>query len=109
MCEANFIKADSSNLPQVDLFMVMKYFNKSHDFLSTEMRGVKITYSLLSSSLSSRIVFVAKSAFSCIISPSSEDKHTLKSKSLFNLSKSKLNTTQTLPACPSVDCSSSTS
>lgn len=37
-----FIKADSANLPEVDIFMVMDYFNKNKDFVSVEMRGIKL-------------------------------------------------------------------
>ncbi|KAI4454199.1 hypothetical protein MML48_10g00004289 [Holotrichia oblita] len=37
-----FIKADSANLPEVDIFMVMDYFNRNKDFISAEMRGIKL-------------------------------------------------------------------
>ncbi|KAJ8927917.1 hypothetical protein NQ314_019547, partial [Rhamnusium bicolor] len=40
--EDRFIKADSGNLPEVDIFMVMEYFNNSRDYISAEMRGVKM-------------------------------------------------------------------
>lgn len=42
MCERGFVKADSSNLPEVDLLMVMEYFNSNHEYLSAEMRGTKM-------------------------------------------------------------------
>ena len=35
------IKADSSNMPKVDVVMIMEYFNSNRDFISAEMRGVK--------------------------------------------------------------------
>ena len=40
--EPGFIKADSGNLPEVDVFMIMDYFNRNKDFLSTEMKGIKL-------------------------------------------------------------------
>lgn len=42
MCERGYLKADSSNLPMVDLIMVMDYFNTNHQFVSAEMRGVNM-------------------------------------------------------------------
>ncbi|CAG9765762.1 unnamed protein product [Ceutorhynchus assimilis] len=42
MCEADYIKADSSIMPKVDVIMVMDYFNTNRDFISAEMRGVKM-------------------------------------------------------------------
>ncbi|KAJ8913304.1 hypothetical protein NQ315_010971 [Exocentrus adspersus] len=40
--DSGFIKADSGNLPEVDMFMVFDYFNKNKDFISAEMRGIKL-------------------------------------------------------------------
>ncbi|KAG5885387.1 hypothetical protein JTB14_019134 [Gonioctena quinquepunctata] len=40
--DTGFIKADSANLPELDIFMVMDYFNKNKDFISVEMRGIKL-------------------------------------------------------------------
>ncbi|CAG9760281.1 unnamed protein product [Ceutorhynchus assimilis] len=40
--DRGFIKADSGNLPEVDMFMVFDYFNKHKDFISAEMRGIKL-------------------------------------------------------------------
>ncbi len=40
--ETGFLKADSGNLPPVDVFMVMDYFNKNKDYISAELRGVKM-------------------------------------------------------------------
>lgn len=44
MCslEVGFIKVDSSNLPEGNIFIKMDYFNKNNDFVSTEMRGIKL-------------------------------------------------------------------
>ncbi|KAG5871400.1 hypothetical protein JTB14_030676 [Gonioctena quinquepunctata] len=40
--DTGFIKADSANLPELDIFMVMDYFNENKDFISVEMRGIKL-------------------------------------------------------------------
>lgn len=42
MCDADYVKADSSNMPEVDVIMVMDYFNTNRDFISAELRGVKM-------------------------------------------------------------------
>jgi hypothetical protein len=36
-----FDRADSSNLPYVDTFMMMGFMRAQKDFMSCEMRGVK--------------------------------------------------------------------
>lgn len=36
-----FDKADSSNLPFVDTFMMLDYMKNQKEFMSSEMRGVK--------------------------------------------------------------------
>lgn len=40
--EVGFSKADSGNLPEVDIFMIMDYFNKNKEYVSTEMKGIKL-------------------------------------------------------------------
>lgn len=40
--ETQFTKADSANLPDVNMFMVMDYFNSKKEYISAEMRGVKL-------------------------------------------------------------------
>lgn len=42
MCDADYVKADSSIMTEVDVIMVMDYFNTNRDFISAEMRGVKM-------------------------------------------------------------------
>ncbi|KAJ8913136.1 hypothetical protein NQ315_006054 [Exocentrus adspersus] len=44
MCsiDVGFNKADSGNLPEVDIFMIMDYFNKNKEYISTEMKGIKL-------------------------------------------------------------------
>lgn len=44
MCDSGYIKADSSNMSEVLLcvIMIMEYFNSNRDFISAEMRGVKM-------------------------------------------------------------------
>lgn len=42
MCDSGYIKADSSNMSEVDVIMIMDYFNSNRDFISAEMRGVKM-------------------------------------------------------------------
>lgn len=39
--EKGFMKADSSNLPRVDSFMVAQFFANNPDFCSAEFRNVK--------------------------------------------------------------------
>lgn len=39
--EKSFIKADSDNLPRVDVEMVKDYFLNNADFLSAESKNVK--------------------------------------------------------------------
>ncbi|KAJ8983459.1 hypothetical protein NQ317_013334 [Molorchus minor] len=47
--EVGFNKADSGNLPEVDIFMIMDYFNKNKDYVSSEIKGIKLQsyYSLI--------------------------------------------------------------
>lgn len=40
--EQGFLKGDSGNLPMVDVIMVMEYFNQNKDYISAELRGVKM-------------------------------------------------------------------
>jgi len=44
MCHVDYIKADYSNLPEVNVIMVMDYFNTNRDFISAEMRGIKMQH-----------------------------------------------------------------
>lgn len=39
--EANFVKADSSNLPKVDSAMITAFIASNSDYVSAEIRGVK--------------------------------------------------------------------
>ena len=40
--EVGFIKADSRNLPKVNVDMVVSFFVKSAEFSSVEMKGIKL-------------------------------------------------------------------
>ncbi|KAJ8978927.1 hypothetical protein NQ317_006515 [Molorchus minor] len=40
--EVGFNKADSGNLPEVDIFMIMDYFNKNKDYVSSENKRNKV-------------------------------------------------------------------
>jgi hypothetical protein len=42
LVEEGFLKADSGIFPEVDIFMIMDYFNKNKDYVSSEMRGIKL-------------------------------------------------------------------
>lgn len=40
--KVGFSKRNSNNLPQGNMFMIMDYSNRNKDFISSEMRGVKL-------------------------------------------------------------------
>lgn len=41
MTETGFVKAQSDNLPKIDVFMMTAYFASNLDFTSAEIKGVK--------------------------------------------------------------------
>ena len=41
--EEGYVKADSRNLPKVDIFMVYEYYSTDDRFDAPEIRGVKAT------------------------------------------------------------------
>lgn len=43
MTDPGFVKAQSDNLPKIDVFMMSSFFANNTDFMSTEIKGVKAT------------------------------------------------------------------
>lgn len=41
MTDIGYVKAQSDNLPKIDVFMMTAYFTSNSDFTSTEIKGVK--------------------------------------------------------------------
>lgn len=39
--EINFIRADNSNLPKIDAFMVAVFFKNNTDYYAAELKNVK--------------------------------------------------------------------
>lgn len=39
--DANFVQADSSNLPRIDALMVALFFKNNADYYSSELKNVK--------------------------------------------------------------------
>lgn len=42
MSGADYFKADSSDMPEVNVIMVMSYFNTNRDFISIKIKDVKM-------------------------------------------------------------------
>lgn len=43
MTDTGFVKAQSDNLPKIDVFMMSTFFASNPDFTSAEIKGVKAT------------------------------------------------------------------
>ena len=41
--DSGFVKADSGNLPKIDMFMVLEYFTSNPEYAAPEIRDVKAT------------------------------------------------------------------